>query len=385
MSILWLVPAAFAGLIALAAPILVHLLTRQERRPIAFPSLRFLTATRLVALRRRRIHDWLLLAVRAATLAVAVAALAGPILITASRAQTWNTRVARAIVTVDGVQAPADEVSSAFASKVVPAEVKLAAALRSGTEWLAAQRPAARELLIVGDLREDAIDDADLAMVPAHVGIRFLPTSEGSTVSDVTVRALRRDADRVTVDERRVQLAPTETRVEPGRSGDAGPRIDVHAAADDQGAAEAALAALLAEGTLVDRPDVRHVVVLWPGATPMPEADGALIVRVPERPAGAAAVDALRTAMGRVLDDPALPREPRRIAPADLARWSRTPGPSPADAKPQDEGDRRVLWGVALALLAIEWLLRRERAQAGHAEAWPSNRRDDVETEGRVA
>jgi hypothetical protein len=55
--------------------------------------------------------------------------------------------------------------------------------------------------------------------------------------------------------------------------------------------------------------------------------------------------------------------EPRRIVPATLARWSRAPGQSPADAKPVDERDRRWLWGATLALLGVEQLLRRSRAR----------------------
>ncbi len=98
--ITWLAPAALWGLAALAIPILVHLLTRQERQATPFPTLRFLTATRLVSMRHRRLHDWLLLVVRAAIVAAAAAALAGPLLVTSQRQRTWNTRVARAVVVV---------------------------------------------------------------------------------------------------------------------------------------------------------------------------------------------------------------------------------------------------------------------------------------------
>jgi hypothetical protein len=56
--------------------------------------------------------------------------------------------------------------------------------------------------------------------------------------------------------------------------------------------------------------------------------------------------------------------EPRRVAPAILARWSRPAGPVPPDVLPADEGDRRWLWGGALVLLGVEQLLRTRRRRA---------------------
>ena len=75
---------------------------RAERLP--FPSLRFLQQTRLASIRRHVLEDLPLLAVRAAILAAAVAALAGPLVHDADQRQAWNARVVRAIV-VDDVSA----------------------------------------------------------------------------------------------------------------------------------------------------------------------------------------------------------------------------------------------------------------------------------------
>jgi hypothetical protein len=363
MSIVWLVPVAIWGLVALAVPILVHLLTRQERRPVAFPSLRFLKTTRLAAMRQRRIHDWLLLIVRAAAIAAALAALAGPLLVTAARERAWNARIARAIVVVDGAAAPADEMNLAFSSRVFASGPRVAEGIRAAVEWLAAEPPAARELLIAGDLREEAIQEADLSIVPGHVGIRFLPETKSSPQPDVELPVMTLAGSNVIVEERQVRLNPNDTVVEIGSRAAASTmpmhRLEMRATPNDQPAADAALAALLAEGIVADVPGARNVIVVWPGANEPEATDGVVIVHAPEKPLGAASVGVLRAIAADVLDDPEMPREPRRIAAVDLARWSRPTGRAPSDAVKQDEGDRRMLWALALALLMLEWVLRR--------------------------
>ncbi len=80
MSITWLAPAALLGVALIALPIAIHLLVRQHARTLAYPSLRFLRETQLAAFRRRTLQDGLLLACRAAIVALAAVALAGPLL-----------------------------------------------------------------------------------------------------------------------------------------------------------------------------------------------------------------------------------------------------------------------------------------------------------------
>ena len=80
---LWLNPVALFALAAIAAPILIHILVQRRAERFPFPTLRFLQPTRLAAIRRHLLEDWRLLAVRAALLAAAAAALAGPLLVTA--------------------------------------------------------------------------------------------------------------------------------------------------------------------------------------------------------------------------------------------------------------------------------------------------------------
>jgi hypothetical protein len=375
MSIAWLIPAALWGLVALAVPVLVHLLTRQERRAIEFPTLRFLRTTRLAATRRLRIRDWVLLAIRAATIAAAVAALAGPLLVTPARERDWNARTARAIVTLGEAQAPADEAQSAFSSRVIAAGARAAEAVRAAVEWLATQPPAAREVVIVGDLREGVIDDADVAGVPTRIGIRFVPQAEVTPTNEIAVPVLTLANEAPAIEQRRVLLSPDETFVDRKATGAQPARlvVEMRASPEDQRAAEAALTALLEEGLVTDARQAATVIVVWPGGALRPGSglsnDGnVLVLRMRQRPGDVDALSELRVRLTQALDDPTVPLEPRRVAAADLARWSRTPGPAPGDAVKQEEGDRRVLWTLVLALLVLEWWVRRADRAASVAE-----------------
>ena len=52
----WLAPAALAGALFVALPILIHMMGRGRTTVIRFPSLRFLESSRLLPARRTRIH-----------------------------------------------------------------------------------------------------------------------------------------------------------------------------------------------------------------------------------------------------------------------------------------------------------------------------------------
>ena len=74
----FLSPLAFAALAAIAIPIFIHLIQRERKRVVAFPSLMFVRRIPYQSVRRRRIRHWALLAVRAAAIALIVAAFARP-------------------------------------------------------------------------------------------------------------------------------------------------------------------------------------------------------------------------------------------------------------------------------------------------------------------
>jgi aerotolerance regulator-like protein/VWA domain-containing protein len=76
----FLAPLFFVGLAALAVPVLVHLIQRERKDIVEFPSLMFLRKIPYQSVERRRIHNWLLLMLRAAAMALLVAAFARPFL-----------------------------------------------------------------------------------------------------------------------------------------------------------------------------------------------------------------------------------------------------------------------------------------------------------------
>jgi len=73
-------PLVLVGLGALAIPVLIHLIQRERKRVVEFPSLMFLRKIPYESVQRRRIRDWLLLALRLAAIALIVTAFARPFL-----------------------------------------------------------------------------------------------------------------------------------------------------------------------------------------------------------------------------------------------------------------------------------------------------------------
>lgn len=78
MSLTFLVPLFLLGLAGIAIPIILHLTRRQRRRVVAFPSLMFLRNIPFQEQRRRRIRNWVLLAMRALALSLLAVAFARP-------------------------------------------------------------------------------------------------------------------------------------------------------------------------------------------------------------------------------------------------------------------------------------------------------------------
>jgi Aerotolerance regulator N-terminal/von Willebrand factor type A domain len=76
----FLAPLFLVGLTALAIPVLIHLIQRERKTIVAFPSLMFLRRIPYQSVRRRKVRHWLLLAMRAAAVMLIVAAFARPFL-----------------------------------------------------------------------------------------------------------------------------------------------------------------------------------------------------------------------------------------------------------------------------------------------------------------
>ena len=74
----FLTPLFFMGLGAIAIPVMIHLIQREKKRVVEFPSLMFVRRIPYQSVRRRRIRHWFLLLLRAAAIALIVLAFARP-------------------------------------------------------------------------------------------------------------------------------------------------------------------------------------------------------------------------------------------------------------------------------------------------------------------
>ena len=74
----FLYPVFLAGLAALSVPIILHLIFKFRRKPVVFPTLRFLRVTTQKNARRLRLKELLLLALRLLIFALLALAFARP-------------------------------------------------------------------------------------------------------------------------------------------------------------------------------------------------------------------------------------------------------------------------------------------------------------------
>ena len=94
-------PFVLLGLGALAVPVFVHLIQRERKRVVAFPSLMFLRRIPYQSVRRRRLRDVLLLIMRLAALALIVLAFARPFFKRDSLAAASQNGTREAVILVD--------------------------------------------------------------------------------------------------------------------------------------------------------------------------------------------------------------------------------------------------------------------------------------------
>jgi hypothetical protein len=94
-------PLVLVGLGALAIPVLIHLIQRERKRVVEFPSLMFLRKIPYQSVRRRRLRDLTLLAMRLAALAMIVAAFARPFFKRDALAAATQQGAREAVILVD--------------------------------------------------------------------------------------------------------------------------------------------------------------------------------------------------------------------------------------------------------------------------------------------
>src|ERR1044072_2871737 len=97
----FLAPLFFVALAGLAIPVLLHLTQREKKQIVYFPSLMFVRRIPYQSVRRRKIHNWLLLFVRLAALALIIAAFARPLVTRASNAGAGTAGAREVVILLD--------------------------------------------------------------------------------------------------------------------------------------------------------------------------------------------------------------------------------------------------------------------------------------------
>jgi aerotolerance regulator-like protein/VWA domain-containing protein len=97
----FLTPLFFAGLAALAVPVLIHLINRERREVVEFPSLMFLQRIPYRSVRRQKLRHVFLLLMRCLALAILVAAFARPFVRRPAVARAAGTGAREVVVLVD--------------------------------------------------------------------------------------------------------------------------------------------------------------------------------------------------------------------------------------------------------------------------------------------
>ena len=218
------------------------------------------------------LEDAPLLAVRAGIVAAAVTALAGPLIVTPARRQAWDRRIVRAFVTdasAGEARPPVDR--SAYLTREFGGP-PLPDAVRRAVAWLETSPPARRELVVSSRFPIGSITAADIAAVPAEVGIQLV---RAGTLPPA--RAV--DGGQVLAGDRMVsrQVTLDGVRTSVGESVVASRSvwpIDIVSPPSMQPTVDAALAAVLDQRVWMPRQDRRARVVIAPdaGAAP-PDAE----------------------------------------------------------------------------------------------------------------
>ena len=245
MGLTFLAPLFLAGLAAIAVPIYVHLIQRERKEAVEFPSLMFLQQIPYRSVRRQRIRHWMLFALRCLAILLFAAAFARPyvqrpagvagggpgaarevvVLLDRSYSMAYGDRWVRAQDaarrTVDGLGAgdratvvafdeTAEALTEATAERgrlrsaigeAAPGSggTRYAPALRLAQKVLAESSRPRREVVLVSDFQRRGWEARDDVQLPAGATFTPVDVSDGK-IADVavTTATLRRDraADR---------------------------------------------------------------------------------------------------------------------------------------------------------------------------------------------
>ena len=427
MSLDWINPAALAGLAVIAGPIVVHLLRRQRAPRVTFPTIQFLASTDAAAARVRRPSDLLLLCLRVGIVAAAAIAAAQPVLVTGWRRAAWEQRVSRALVVDDSESLAAAEsrVGDAIAAErqgsTDVSEIRttdLADGLKQAAAMLPGRGAGRTEIVVISDFQLGSLTAGDVNVVPGDIGLRFVAIDAPPPASRFPgVRSFR--AGTSSPIEQDITLDGPRTQVTMRASPTPAREVAI-LAPSEQSAGVASLRRIVASAGAPGLPADRGLTVIFPG-TPLPgvealragwmtrafvlasaderlravafahqaeltqglsapwipvarDASGRplvlvaaikqdLVAYVSAIPADLISAAALRALLTAVVPAPSWEeREVERISASQLAAWTRDAKPS-GRWRPEPPGDARWFWGLALLLLAIEWIVRRSRSR----------------------
>jgi hypothetical protein len=263
--------------------------------------------------------------------------------------------------------------------------------------------------VVISDFQRDAIDGRTIEAIPGAIGVRFIragahPGTRAIPMPAVTgwrgalwqpsatLRADGLDASWTRVD--RAAAPAWLTTVQADGEGEQAARAVAAAVSfgippvpPNQRVTVAFAGAPTTNGSSIDTPwmlssmlALRQSDLLRESGARIEatERDGALIVRTDARASSPVAPAVVRAVMLAASPADFVDRELEvaTISDAELARWRREPAPvsSPDGAVASDGTESRILWAVALLLIAIEAWLRRRAGQAhaqeeGHAHA----------------
>jgi hypothetical protein len=97
----FLTPLALVALAGIAVPVIIHMIQREKKNVVEFPSLMFLRRIPYQSVRRRHIRNWPLLLLRLAALALIVAAFARPFLRTQAISAAASAGAREVVILID--------------------------------------------------------------------------------------------------------------------------------------------------------------------------------------------------------------------------------------------------------------------------------------------
>lgn len=417
----WLNPWALAGVLGIVLPAIIHLLGRGHAQSRRFPSLRFVERSPLLPTRRTRIHDPLLLAIRAGIIALASMALAQPLLLTPMRRSSLDRGLARAIIVdtswsmrsrsaagrtaMESARDSARALAAQARAAVVVETAEPGRSLAAAAEWALRQQRRA-EIVVLSDFQVGTLDSVDVARIPPTIGVRLTRISGDDSARDARVFASggRAVAAQASFAGERTAAQWTTRAAQP-----VGRAVTMLAGPGAASALAATRAASDLRAVALPIDTLRRIVVVfdaYPGRDTLRAALSGvraawmadLLARLHRNgvsitASGEAEVEGRRSLVlltsaapgslesARLVAEaeasasvaaPAHELDERSISPASIGAWSRA-GVEPDAARSRsavgDDGpsDARWVWLAVLGLLGVEMIVRRSRAAAGVA------------------